>query len=153
MNIPLICELRTGIVYEGEDFGYLVKQLPQEKLDRDFKSLIDYMVDTEIDDLNPIPYNESQKESAKTIIEWYKSADYVDILSPNLEDSTMAYGPYKHTAIVKDHLDEISKIKHKEDPDSGNQIPYKCIDLIIRAMWTSGSKENLSLKKTPLEYS
>lgn len=74
MKLPIICELGIRTEREVDDYDYLEKILPEEMLDRTFRSLVDYMVDIETDELNPISYNEEQKDLANVIIRWYEEA-------------------------------------------------------------------------------
>lgn len=144
MESKLICELdiavRRKTSESSESRGYLHKVIPEEMLDDTFQNLIDYMVDTETDELNPTPYNSTQKNLVETIVKWYdqEAQGNAEIyirqgnVEPGVESKT-----YEPTGIVKDHSRDFKSTKMIEV--DGKDVQYNCLDLILEYTLKGGN--------------
>lgn len=144
MGINLICELDIAVRRKpsesSESRGYLQKVIPEEMLDDTFQNLVDYMVDTETDELNPAPYNSDQKNLVETIVQWYDQAAQGNTeiyirqgnVEPGVESKT-----YEPTDIVRDHSSDFKSTKMIEV--DGKDVQYNCLDLILENTLPGGN--------------
>lgn len=145
MGKNLICQLDVTTREKGsterERVGYLEKVIDEEMLDGTFQNLIDYMLDTELDDLNIEPYKEIQIGLVKEIKHWYDEISQdrggIDIYSPDNDNPTELFGPYDPRHNISDYAREV--IKTKDEIVEGETVSVPTVDLLVEYIPPGGN--------------
>jgi hypothetical protein len=129
MAKPIIVTLDP--MEDRESNNILVKRVDEIYLSGTFRELVNYVLDPEPDEYN-MEYNSKEKSLADRIRGWFNEVDgvnsYITLKAINAQDK--ATEPLDLDTKVNNYSKDIVRIK-EENVDNEN-LPYKCIDLLIK---------------------